>query len=314
MPRIDTHHHLASPRSLGPLQDAGIVMSRDAEAMNAARALEEMDRGGVTVAVNSTPAPPRFCIENAERGAAWARDNNEYLARLAADHPGRFGFFAALPMPHVAATLKEIEYGLDVLKADGVYLMTSYADHWLGDKLFAPVFDELDRRRALIYTHPLSPYCCTRPLKEIAMPDAMIEYGTDTTRAIANMLLTGTAQRCADLKIIWSHAGGTMPFLIYRFLKTARIPANARLFPQGIVAELAKFYYDTAQAYHPVMLTALRSVVGLGHAVFGSDYPWGRAADCVRELKETGALSEAETTGIDYRNIAPLLPRFERSL
>jgi 6-methylsalicylate decarboxylase len=310
MPRIDVHHHMASPRSLGPLQEVGIIMKHDAEAMNAARALEDMDRAGVTLAVNSTPAPPRFCIENADRAAAWARDNNDYLAQLVRDHPGRFGMFAALPMPHVDATLKEIAYGLDVLKADGVYFMTSYADHWLGDKVFAPVFDELQRRKALVYTHPHSPYCCTLPLKEIVMPDAMIEYGTDTTRAIANMIFTGTAQRCPDVKVIWSHAGGTMPFLIYRFLKTATIPANVKHFPQGIVAELKKFYYDTAQASHEVLLTALRQVVGLDHAVFGSDYPWGVSANCVKELKEAGVLSEAELAAIDYRNIAPLLPRF----
>ena len=310
MPRIDTHHHLASPRSLGPLQEEGILQKHDAEAMNAARAIEDMDRAGVTLAVNSTPAPPRFCIENAVRATAWARDNNDYLARLVADHPGRFGMFVALPMPHVEATLEEIAYGLDVLKADGVYLMTSYADHWLGDKVFAPVFDELNRRKALIYTHPHSPYCCTRPLKEIVMPDAMIEYGTDTTRAIANMVFTGTAQRCTNLKIIWSHAGGTMPFLIYRFLKTATIPANAKLFPQGIVAELKKFYYDTAQAMHPAMLNALREVVGLDRAVFGSDYPWGDSAKCLEELRAAGVLSAAELADIDYRNIAPLLPRF----
>jgi predicted TIM-barrel fold metal-dependent hydrolase len=101
-----------------------------------------------------------------------------------------------------------------------------------------------------------------------------------------------------------------MPFLIYRLLKTANIPANAKLFPEGIVAELKKFYYDTAQAMHPAMLTMLRSVVGLEHTVFGSDYPWGVSARCWAELKETGVLSAAELSAIEYRNIAPLLPRF----
>jgi 6-methylsalicylate decarboxylase len=173
------------------------------------------------------------------------------------------------------------------------------------------MFEELNRRKALIYTHPHSPYCCTRPLKEITMPDAMIEFGTDTTRAIANMIFTGTAQRCSDLKIIWSHAGGTMPFLIYRFLKTANIPANAKFFPQGLIAELKKFYYDTAQAMHPAMLTMLRSIIGLEHTVFGSDYPWGESGKCWDELKATGVLSEAELSAIEYRTIAPLLPRFK---
>jgi predicted TIM-barrel fold metal-dependent hydrolase len=139
----------------------------------------------------------------------------------------------------------------------------------------------------------------------------MIEFGTDTTRAIANMIFTGTAQRNGDLKIIWSHAGGTMPFLIYRFLKTANIPVNAKLFPQGLIPELKKFYYDTAQAMHPAMLTMLRSIVGLDHTVFGSDYPWGESGKCWDELKATGVLSDAELSAIEYKNIAPLLPRFK---
>ena len=308
MPRIDVHHHLASPRSVAMLKDH--LGPSLAEAMNAARALEDMDKGGITTAINSIPAPPRSTFENAEAGAAFARDNNDYLARLVADHPGRFGMFAALPMPHVDATLKEIAYALDVLKADGVHMMTSYLDHWPGDKVFAPVFDELNRRKALIYTHPHSPACCTMPLKEIVMPDAMIEYGTDTTRAIANVVFSGTSRRCADLNIIWSHAGGTMPFLIYRFLKTASIPVNAQKLPHGVVAELKRFYYDTAQASHAVLLTALRQVVGLSHACFGSDYPWGASAACVSELQEAGVLSAAELSGIESGNILPLLPRF----
>ena len=308
MPRIDVHHHLASPRSVQMLADhLGASLS---QAMTAQRALEDMDKGGITTAINSIPAPPRKAFEDREAGIAYARDNNEYLARLVADHPGRFGMFAALPMPHVDATLKEIEYALDVLKADGVHFMTSYIDHWLGDKLFAPVFDELNRRKALVYTHPHSPYCCTAPLKEIVMPDAMIEYGTDTTRAIANMVFSGTSRRCQDLNLIWSHAGGTMPFLIYRFLKTGAIPANAQKLPHGVVAELKRFYYDTAQASHAVLLTALRQVVGLSHAVFGSDYPWGASAQCVAELEEARVLSAEEMRGIESGNILPLLPRF----
>src|SRR5262249_10657148 len=142
------------------------------------------------------------------------------------------------------------------------------------------------------------------------VPDAAIEYGTDTTRAIFNFVLTGTSRRCPDLKMIWSHAGGTMPFLIYRFLKTADIPANRQHVPQGLIAELKKYYYDTAQASHAVLLTALRQVVGLDHAAFGSDYPWGFSEMNVREIDEANVLSAAERRGIDFANILPLLPRF----
>ncbi|HEV8016859.1 MAG TPA: amidohydrolase family protein [Stellaceae bacterium] len=310
MTRIDVHHHLVSPKSIPILRELGTLTPTLAAGMDAHRALEAMDKGGVSTAINSATTPvtlPR------DQRVAYARDNNDYLARLVADHPGRFGMFANLPLPHIDATLKEIEYALDVLQADGVHMITSYDDQWLGNKLFAPVFDELNRRKAVVYTHPHTPLCCLKTLTEAAVPDAAIEYGTDTTRAIANYVFSGTSQRCPDLKLIWSHAGGTMPFLIYRFLKTADIPANRQHVPQGIIAELKKYYYDTAQASHAVMLTALREVVGLEHAAFGSDYPWGFSEANLRELDAAGVLSDAERRGINYANILPLLPRMAKT-
>jgi predicted TIM-barrel fold metal-dependent hydrolase len=311
MTRIDVHHHLVSLKSIPILSELGTLNAQLAAGMDANRALDAMEKGGVTTAMNSATTPvtlPR------DKRVAYARDNNEYLARLVTDHPGRFGLFANLPLPHIDATLKEIEYAFDVLKADGVHMITSYDNEWLGNKLFAPVFDELNRRKAVVYTHPHTPLCCLKTLTEVVVPDAAIEYGTDTTRAIANYVFSGTSQRCPDIKIIWSHAGGTMPCLIYRFLKTADIPANRKHVPQGIIAELKKYYYDTAQASHPVMLNALRGVVGLGHAAFGSDYPWGFPAMNIREIDEAGVLSPEERRGIDYANVLPLLPRVARMI
>ena len=308
MARIDVHHHLVSPRSIPILSELGTLTPRLAADMDERRALDAMDKGSVTAAINSATTPvtlPR------EARVAYARDNNEYLARLVGDHKGRFGMFANLPMLDVDATLKEIEYSLDTLKADGVHMITSYDDHWLGDKIFAPIFDELNRRKAIVYVHPHTPRCCLKTLEEAVIPDACIEYGTDTSRAIANFMFTGTSLRCPDLTMIWSHAGGTMPFLIYRFLKTALIPANAKFLPQGLVAELKKYYYDTAQSAHVVLMTALKQVVGLDHTVFGSDYPWGFAETAVAEMIEAGVLSAEEWRAIDSTNVLPLLPRFQ---
>ncbi|HLI20579.1 MAG TPA: amidohydrolase family protein [Stellaceae bacterium] len=307
MTRIDVHHHLVSPKSIPILSELGTLNAQLAAGMDEKRALEAMDKGGVTTAINSATTPVKL---PRDKRIAYARDNNDYMARLVRDYPGRFGMFANLPLPDIDATLKEIEYALDVLKADGVHMITSYEDQWLGNKHFAPVFDELNCRKAIVYTHPHVPMCCIKTLTEAIVPDATIEYGTDTTRAIANFVFTGTSQRCPDLKMIWSHAGGTMPFLIYRFLKTAAIPANRKHVPQGIVAELKKYYYDTAQSSHAVLLNALRQVVGLDHAAFGSDYPWGFSDAAVREIDEANVLSAAERRGIDYANILPLLPRF----
>lgn len=123
-----------------------------------------------------------------------ARASNEYARKLSDDSKGRLRMFALLPMPHVDATLKEIAYALDVLKADGVAFMTSYGNQYLGDPAFAPVMDELNRRKATAYTHPNDPSCCLNIASSV--PPVIIEYGTDTTRTIASLVFSGTAQRC----------------------------------------------------------------------------------------------------------------------
>ena len=116
--------------------------------------------------------------------------------------------FVNLPLPDVEGSLREIEYGLDTLKADGVAMYTSYGDKWLGDRAFDPVFDELNRRGAVVYTHPKSANCCKNVLANI--PDSEIEYGTDTTRAITQLVFGGTTRRCPNIRFIFSHAGGAV--------------------------------------------------------------------------------------------------------
>src|SRR5262249_2304654 len=163
------------PRFVPKLQEMGVLTPRLGSIMNAEDAIADMDKAGVTLAVNSVTLPER--IRGTER-RTYVRENNDYMARLAADYPGRFGFFAALPLPDIDAPLEEIAYAMDTLKADGVHMITSYDDHWLGDSLFTPVFHELNRRNAVIYTHPHAPACCAPVLAELDIRDSVIEYGT----------------------------------------------------------------------------------------------------------------------------------------
>ena len=305
--RIDVHHHLVSPRFVPALRDMGTLTPHLASIMNENDAIADMDKAGVTLAVNSATMPDQI---KGEARLAYVRDNNEYMARLAADYPGRFGMFASLPLPDIDATLKEIAYAFDTLKADGVHMITSYDDHWLGDKVFAPVFDELNRRKAVIYTHPHGPNCCANALAELDIRDSVIEFGTDTTRALTNLLFSGTAQRCPQLRVIWSHGGGTMPFLAERFIRMEKMPRFAPFMPQGFVAEASKFYYDTAQILHAAPLVALKQLIPLPKICYGTDYPWRGSEECVAGLKRTGIFSAAELAAIDG-NAAPLLPRFK---
>jgi 6-methylsalicylate decarboxylase len=306
MARIDVHHHLVSPRHVPQLREWGVLTAHLASIMNEKDALEDMDKAGVTLAVNSATLPEQV---KGEPRRAYSRENNEYMARLVQDYPGRFGHFASLPLPDVDGALKEIEYAFDVLKCDGVHLITSYENHWLGDKIFAPVFDELNRRKAVIYTHPHGPMCTQGILKEIVIRDSSIEYGTDTTRALVNMLFGGTFRRCPDIKIIWSHGGGTMPFLVERFIRMGKEARYKELVPQGFVAEARKFFYDTAQVLHGAPLLALKHLVPLAQICFGTDYPWRYSDECVNGLIASGAFTAEELKTID-NNAASLFPRF----
>src|SRR5262249_15283159 len=154
-------------------------------------------------------------------------------AKIVSDHPNRYGMYVNVSLPDVDGTLKEIEYGLDTLKAPGVALFTSYGDKWLGDPAFEPVYAELNRRKAVVYTHPSDPSCCMNLLKTDAFNEAMIEYGTDTTRAIAKWFVSGAAKKYPDIRIIWSHGGGAMPYLYSRFQGMASNPKNKDFFPDG---------------------------------------------------------------------------------
>jgi predicted TIM-barrel fold metal-dependent hydrolase len=302
--RIDVHYHIVPPSLL---QAVGAQRLGSASAnWNLAQALEAMDQAGVSTGISSI-APAGDPFSDRSTAVRLCRDCNEYAARLASDHKRRFGIFAALPLPNIDASLHEIAYAFDTLKSDGVGLFTSYGDKWLGDPAFDAVFEELNRRNAVVYTHPNTANCCRNLLPNIG--DGAIEWGTDTTRAIAQMIFGGAAARYANVRMIFSHGGGTMPFLIERFTSMARSPQFAPKFPQGFGGAAAKFFYDTAQVANPAAMSALTKVVPISQIVFGTDYPFRTAAEHVKGLKDCGVFSSTQLAAID-KNALMLLPRF----
>jgi len=303
--RIDIHNHYMPP---SVTQELGAKRVGVMANWTPAKALEEMDGSGVSTVITSI-APAGGILGDPSTAVRLSRECNEYAARLVADHPGRFGMFAMTPLPNIDATLDEIEYAFDTLKADGVCLYTSYGDKWLGDPAFDPVFEELNRRRAVVHVHPQTANCCKNLLPDVA--EGAIEWGTDTTRAIAQMIFGGAAVRYPNVRMIWSHGGGTMPFLVERFVNMAKAPSLAPKFPQGFEGAAAKFYYDTAQVSNPAAMSALSKVVPISQIVFGTDYPFRTTADHVKGLQECGVFSARDLQLIDYQNAWPLLPRFK---
>jgi predicted TIM-barrel fold metal-dependent hydrolase len=274
-----------------------------------ARSIEEMDRAGVRTAMTSV-APPGVWFGDDGAAQSLARESNEYAARIAADFPGRFGVFAALPLPNVEGSLKEIEYAFDVLKADGVGLMTSINDKWLGDSAFAPVMDELARRKAIVYVHPTCPHCCRNLMAEV--PDHLIEFATDTTRTIASLMLSGTAHRCSDVRFIFAHAGGTMPFITERMTWWADIKKDlARQMPNGPLHELQRFFYDTGFSANAYALSSLLQLVSVSQVMYGTDFPFRGCLENVEGLKAYGFGAD-DLRAIERDNALRIMPQLGR--
>ena len=309
--RIDVHHHISPPTYLAALS-AKKLGAPPTMGWTLAKSIEDMDRAGVATAITSltTPAVGPW-LGDAAAARRLARECNDEAAKLVADHPGRFGMFAALPMPDVDGSLREIEYALDTLHADGVAFLTSYAGKWLGDPAFAPLFDELNRRHALVYTHPTTPAGCLGLIPEI--PESVIEYATDTSRTIGSVLFSGTSARCPHVRMIFSHAGGTMPFLIERFTRLPVLRKDlAPRVPSGVLHELRRFYYDIAQSAHPMALGSLLQIVSISQVLFGTDFPFRTSEEHVRALAECGFKTD-QVAAIERENALPLLPRLTRS-
>jgi predicted TIM-barrel fold metal-dependent hydrolase len=307
---IDVHHHIAPPEyfrmkteaQLGP---ANARRDKLYEGWNPGVAIDSMDEGGTETAITST-SDGQFIAMHPER-VRIARECNEYAAKMQQDYPGRFGHFATMPMPDVDACLKEIEYAFDTLKFDGVDIRTSYGMKWLGDESFAPIFQELDRRKAILYCHPHEPVIAHNLIPGVS--SATIEYCADSTRAIASILFGSVTVKYPNVRFIFSHGGGTLPFLLDRFKGLATHPQHKDRFPRGLMHEIRKLYYEVAQAVHPGALDALLRMAPLEHVLFGTDFPHFTAKYTAKRISEYG-FGAKELAAINRQNALKLFPKF----
>jgi predicted TIM-barrel fold metal-dependent hydrolase len=310
---IDTHHHFYPPeyqKAWLDWEDARKIPHFATQvAWTRAKTIEEMDRNGIKTAVLSMASTPGLWFDSgAEAASRMARGCNEYGADMMREYPGRFGLFATLSMLDIDATLKEIEYALDVLKADGIGLQTNYGDKWLGHPSFGPVLQELNRRKAVVYVHPLVAACCGT-LSVGAFP-AVIEVPHDTTRTVTSLLLSGSFARHRDIKWLFSHAGGTVPMLAGRINAFYGARPNLKEFaPDGIEGELQRLYYDTANATSAPAMAALMKLVPATQVTFGTDYPYfpGNQITALRSL----GLPPDQLRAIESGTAMGLLPRLK---
>jgi predicted TIM-barrel fold metal-dependent hydrolase len=236
---------------------------------------------------------------------------------LTRDRPDQFGFFAILPLPDVEASLAELSFAFDHLKADGVVLETNCKGAYWGDEKFSPLFDELNQRQAVLFLHPTSPAC----FEQIGMgfPAPLIEFPFDTARTAVDLIFSGTLRRRPGIKVILSHGGGALPILLSRIAMVAEVPfVHPRPLGGGaeVLEEVRKLYFDLALSATPLNFQALLEITSASHILFGSDYPFAPppaiAANTSRYEAILAGLSPEHRIMIEHRNAADLFPRLRR--
>jgi predicted TIM-barrel fold metal-dependent hydrolase len=327
MKRIDMHHHIVPGQYVKGLASIGITESygQPIPDWSPEKSLSFMDKVGADVAMMSISTPGvSFADEQLSRDLA--RMCNDQMADVKQNNPGRYGGFVAVPLPDVEGAIEELRYGLDELDLDGVCLFTHYGGKYVGDKDFEDFFSELNRRKAVAFIHPTDPGGQYDP--GLGMRNSLIEAPFETTRAVANMIFTGTTDRYPEIPSILSHGGGTIPYLAWRLAlieygqKDKRPPIFKSIYdflikggPESGFRILKNMYYDTALTTSPYALKALQELAGSKHIVFGSDYPFAakHAPMLAKDLREYPDFSEEDFRSIDYGNGLRLFPSLELS-
>lgn len=312
--RIDVHHHVLPQFFRDPQTAVGRTGTAfgpfpDWSPENSISLMDDLE---IETAILSFSAPGIY-FGNMGETTELARRCNEYLAGLVDRFPGRFGGFACLPLPGIDASLAELDYALSTLHLDGVVLLSINDNRYLGDAVFRPVYDELNRRKCITFIHPtIPPHNAQRGWN---IPSAIVEYPLETTKAVANLLFEGVLADYPDIPFILSHAGGAIPLIAHRLAIFDSLTTFIEKYPKGALYYLKRLYYDVALSADPMSLTSLKELVDPTHILFGTDYPYiheGLIADEVASIDGYFGFDGAAQAAVNRENAAALFPRFER--
>lgn len=313
--RIDVHHHVLPEFYIEAQKSAGITSTayRGFPDWTPQHSLDVMDNESIAASVLSFTSPGIW-YGDIDQTKSLAQRCNDYLATLAQDHPGRFGGFGFLPLPDIDAAIAECGRALDELNLDGITLLTSIDDKYIGHPDFEPLYAELNRCKAVVFIHP-----CYPPGTEADgwdIPRMLIDYPFETTRVAVNLILQGVVQRYPDIKFILSHSGGTLPFLAHRVAIFDKDMPSRDNYPEGAMAYFRKFWFDTALSGHPVPLVGLTGIADKSRILFGTDYPYISTDKVTAEsngFDSWDGFTDAERAAVNRGNAEVLFPRFANS-
>ena len=352
---IDVHHHIVPKEYVKSLSDKGVKKALGVRFPNwsANNALEVMDRNGISTSMISISAPGVYFKDkdpSMEFARELSRQTNEICARLIEDHPERFGAFATLPLPDVDASLEELKYALDVLKLDGVFLLSNYDGYYLGVPRFDRLFSELNRRKVVVFVHPASPPGFEK--MHLGFPESMIDVCFDTTRTALSLMVNGVTKKYQDICFILAHAGGAVPYMAARidilsslfaglggvssyiaegvdlvshavhklkesFPEELKIYLDVKnnMLPEGPDFYLKRFYYETALSASPHAFASLQTLVDSSKILFGSDNVFATEAAVpvtIKGINEYTGFNGEDIAAIKRENARNLFPRLKK--
>ena len=252
---IDVHSHIITPEFVYSLENEGRLLDEGfpLPKYNVKNHLKWMDEAGVQTSVLTLAAPQPSSAEV-------VRQTNEDAARIKKEHPDRFLFCAALPLPDVNAAIREAIYSLDTLKADGIKLATNIGGQYLGAPELDTLFSVLNERKAVVILHPHRPEPVNKQVMQ-QTPLAMQEYLSETTRAVSNMISRNLLARYNNIKVVVPHCGAYLPLAIPRMKSlTPVMQANKMVGEIDYEANLRALYYDLAGAHSPEVIRMLLTI------------------------------------------------------
>jgi predicted TIM-barrel fold metal-dependent hydrolase len=309
---VDMHAHFVTDRYVREAMAAGHVLPDGMAgwpSWDPTTHLALMDQWGVGISILSISSPGTHFGDDAA-ARALTRHVNEAGAQAVRAHPGRFGHFAALPLPDVEGSLSEVEYALDRLGSDGVAIETNAHGLYLGNPRFEPLWSELDGRRAVVLVHPTSPACFER--LALGRPRPMLEFIFDSTRTISDLVFTGVLHRYPGIEWVFTHGGGALPLLADRMELFRTVFLGGDRDGPSVQDQVRHLWFDTAGTPFPHQVPALVSAFGSDRLLYGSDYCWTPAAGTAAQVSSIDLAQQPNGDSwraLTTRNAGRLLPR-----
>ncbi|MDR7080214.1 putative TIM-barrel fold metal-dependent hydrolase [Neobacillus niacini] len=300
--RIDTHHHIVPSKYSEWLNNKGVPAIPE---WSSETSLDMMGKNQIETAILSVTTPGVEPGGSLQESRKMARELNEYCAQVVSDNPGRFGFWATLTLPDVDGALSEAAYALDELNADGIVLLANSKGTYLGDPLFDPLLEELNRRHTVVFVHPSA--LAAPPVPGI--PAYVSDFLLDTTRAATNMVVNGTLERFPNIKIILSHGGGFIPYAADRIGITIEQAMPEKFTRDGVINSLKRFYFDTALTGATSALPSLLTFADPSRITFGSDFPYAVSETATWFTQKLDNYKNADHHAINRGNAEALFPR-----